>query len=176
MEHRVGGTRHAFRPHFAGHRAEQGQQLGRATPDGLVRLTRRLPTRLPTLAWVRDGLVGAGLILAPERHCRLLGLPIRPVRLLDQPLFSSVRGSLTCTIPVLRLRWAVPVGHQVRVFWYELPAASSTRRMVVAPRCGKASRRRLRSQVLNDQVAVPSRRRSGGRWAVATIRARAAAS
>jgi hypothetical protein len=77
-------------------------------------------------------------------------------------------------MPLLRFRSAVPVGHQVRVCWYELPAAWSTRRMVVAPNCGKASRRRVRCKVLNDHVAVPSAFRSGARCAVATMWARAA--
>ena len=48
--------------------------------------------------------------------------------------------------------------------------------MVVAPTWGSPSRRTVRSNVLSDQVAVPSTCRSGARWAVATIRARATAS
>ncbi len=58
----------------------------------------------------------------------------------------------------------------MRVRWYELPAARSTRRTVVAPTPGNASRRRVRASVARDQVAVPSSRRAGGRCAGATIR------
>jgi len=84
-------------------------------------------------------------------------------------LFSSVRGSTTVTTPALRFRCAVPVGHHVRVRWYELPASSSTRRMVLVPTVGKPPRRNFRCKVLSDHVAVPSLRRSGCRRAVATI-------
>jgi hypothetical protein len=87
-----------------------------------------------------------------------------------------VFGSTTSATPALRLRCAVPVGHQVRVRWYELPASRNTRRIVVAPTRGRPSRRSVRSNVLSDQVAVPSVFRSGERCAVATIRARAAES
>ena len=68
-----------------------------------------------------------------------------------------------------------PVGHQVRVRWYELPASCSTRRMVLVPSVGKLPRRKVRCKVLSDHVAVPSARRLGDRWAVATICARALA-
>jgi hypothetical protein len=74
------------------------------------------------------------------------------------------------------LRRAVPVGHHGRVRWDALPASRSTRRIVVAPTRGSPSRRTVRSNVLNDQVAVPAAFRSGRRCAVATIRARAVAS
>ena len=89
----------------------------------------------PGLTWLRNGLVRASLILAPHgntyRFSDLIGQ-------LDEPLFTSVFGSTTVTTPALRLRWAVPVGHHVRVRWYELPASCSTRRMVLVPSCGKA--------------------------------------
>src|SRR5438105_4828449 len=173
MEHHIRSIPHAFRAHGARRRPKQREQFGRAAADILVRVPLGLPDRLPTRARLRDGLVGARLVLAPDLHAGRF----RPViRQLDQPLFSSVWGSLTRTIPLLRLRSAVPVGHQVRVFWYELPAAASTRRMVVAPSRGNLSRRSVRSSVLSDHVAVPSVFRSGERWAVATMRARAAGS
>jgi len=99
-------------PDLAGGRPEQGQQLGRPAADVLVRLPGRLADRLPARARLRDGLVGTGFILAPDRHPGRFG---EPVRQLDEPLFSSVCGSTTRTTPALRLRCAVPVGHQVRV-------------------------------------------------------------
>ncbi len=48
--------------------------------------------------------------------------------------------------------------------------------MVVAPSRGWPSRRSARSSVLGDRLAVPSACRSGARWAVATMWARAAGS
>jgi hypothetical protein len=46
--------------------------------------------------------------------------------------------------------------------------------MVLVPTCGNPARRTLRCKVVSDHVAVPSVRRFGWRWAVATMRARAA--
>ena len=66
-------------------------------------------------------------------------------------------------MPALRLRCAVPVGHHVRVRWYELPASCSTRRIVLVPICGNLALRKLRCNVLSDHVAVPSARRLGDR-------------
>src|SRR3954452_3723050 len=133
-------------------------------------LTKRFALRSPGLTWLRDRLVRAGLILTPHGKTYAFSDVVREF---DEPLFTSVWGSTTVTTPALRLRCAVPVGHQVRVRWYELPASCSTRRIVVAPTRGSPSRRSVRSSVLSDQVAVPSTFRSGDRWAVATIRARA---
>ena len=79
-----------------------------------MRLAQGLPDQLPTRPGVGDGLVRPRLILAVDGDpCRFR----RAVRQLDQPLFASVCGSVTRTIPLLRLRSAVPVGHHVRVFW-----------------------------------------------------------
>ena len=110
----IGCAGHTFSPHLTRGRAEQGQQLGRAAADVLVRLAHRVALRLPGLPWLWDGLVRTGLILAPQGDADRLGDPIGQV---DQPLFASVFGSTTVTTPALRLRWAVPVGHQVRVRW-----------------------------------------------------------
>ena len=123
-------------------------------------LALRVALELPGLTGLRDRLVRAGLILTPH------GKPYAfsdVVGEFDEPLFSSVWGSMTVTTPALRLRCAVPVGHQVRVRWYELPASCSTRRMVLVPTVGKLSRRRVRCKVLRDHVAVPSVRRLGDR-------------
>src|SRR5207248_11498780 len=129
-----------------------------------------LALTLPGLSGLWDGLIRAGLVLAPQRDAHRFGDAIGEV---DQAPFSSVFGSTTVTTPDLRLRWAVPVGHQVRVRWYELPASRSTRRMVLVPTRGKPRWRSVRCNVLSDQVAVPSVRRFGSRCAVATIWARA---
>ena len=114
VQHRIGCAGHALGPDLASGRTEQGQQLGRAPTDVLVRLAHRVAFRLPGLPWLWDGLVRAGLILAPQPDAGRFGDVIGQV---DQPLFCSVAGSTTVTTPALRLRCAVPVGHQVRVRW-----------------------------------------------------------
>jgi hypothetical protein len=79
-----------------------------------MRVTGGLAPRLPTGPWVGNGLIGSRFILAPELEpCGLS----QPLRLVDQPLVCSVSASVTVTTPALRLRCAVPVGHQVRVCW-----------------------------------------------------------
>ncbi len=103
---------HTLSPDLARGGTEQGQQLRRATTDVLVRLALRLALGLPGVTGLRDSLVRASLILAPQVDADRFGDAIGQV---DQPLFSSVFGSTTVTTPALRLRWAVPVGHQVRV-------------------------------------------------------------
>jgi hypothetical protein len=77
-----------------------------------MRLALRVAFGLPGLTGLGDRLVRAGLILAPQWDAQRFRDVIGQV---DQPLFSSVFGSTTVTTPDLRLRWAVPVGHQVRV-------------------------------------------------------------
>ena len=77
-----------------------------------MRLALRVAFGLPRLTGLGYCLVRAGLILAPQWDAQRFRNVIRQI---DQPLFSSVFGSTTVTTPDLRLRWAVPVGHQVRV-------------------------------------------------------------
>jgi hypothetical protein len=112
VEHDVRRVGDALGPDLTGCRTEQRQQFDGPTTDVLVRLERRLPDRCPGDAGLRYRLVGPGLILAPDRDAGRLGYPVRQV---DGPLFSSVCGSTTWTTPAFRFRWAVPVGHQVRV-------------------------------------------------------------
>lgn len=112
MQYGIRRSGHPFGPHLASGWSEQRQQFGSAAPDVLVRLALRVPLGLPGLTGLWDGLVRASLILAPHGNADRLGDPIGQV---DQPLFASVFGSTTVTMPALRLRWAVPVGHQVRV-------------------------------------------------------------
>ena len=150
VQHSIRRVGHSFGTHLAGRWTEQGQQLGCAATDVLVRLAPRASLRLPGLASLGHGLIRASLILTPQRDAHRFGHAIGQF---DQPLFTSVFGSVTVTTPALRLRCAVPVGHQVRVRWYELPASSSTRRMVLVPTCDKPARRKLRCKVVSDQVA-----------------------
>ena len=147
-----------FGTYLARRRPEQRQQFGGATTDVLVRLRVGVSLRLPGLTGLRNRLIRTSLVLAPQRDAHLFGDVIGQV---DQPLFFSVSGSTTVTTPDLRLRWAVPVGHQVRVRWKELPASCSTRRIVLVPTRDNPAPRKLRWRVVSDQVAVPSVRRFG---------------
>ena len=78
-----------------------------------MRLAGRMPVGLPRGARLRDGLERPGLIGTPDRQAhRLADL----VGVLDQLFFDVVSGSVTTTVPLLRWRSTVPVGHQERVF------------------------------------------------------------
>src|SRR5690348_6828500 len=104
-----------------------------------MRLHRWLALGVPVFPWLGNGLIGAGFILAPQRHsCRFRQL----VGVLDQAFFSAALGSCTVTVPALRTRMAVPVGHQVRVLPKRYPASWSTSRTVETPTCGNISRRK----------------------------------
>jgi hypothetical protein len=70
--------------------------------------------RLPGGTRLRDGLGGAGFIFIelpdPSRFCSL-------ARELTPSFFSNVSRSETNTVPLVRVRRAEPVRHQVRVCW-----------------------------------------------------------
>ena len=112
MQDRVGRSLHRQRPDLARGGSEQGQQLGSASSDVLVGLTRRLALRLPGATGLWNSLVGPGFIFTPHRQAQGFA---QTVGLFDQPLFAVASGSVTVTVPRLRLRRAVPVGHQVRL-------------------------------------------------------------
>src|SRR3954469_10651723 len=104
---------------------------------------------------MRHGLERPGLVLAPDRDPKLRA---QRVGLLDQPLFTAASGSLTRTMPCLRLRIATPVSHQVRLFCQLRPAACKARQIVNVLTSGSPSgawRKALCSR-LNDHVAAPS--------------------
>jgi len=112
MQDYIGRREHPLGAHKAGGGAKESKQFGRAPALILVGQQPRLAKRVPVLPWLGNGLIGPRFILVPQLHpggFRLL------VRLLDQPFFSGAAGSCTVTVPALRLRSAVPVGHQVRV-------------------------------------------------------------
>ena len=73
MEHGVGRVRDAFGADLAGGGAEQRQQLGGPAADVLMGLKRGLADRRPAGPGLRDGLVGPGLVLAPQRQTGRLG-------------------------------------------------------------------------------------------------------
>src|SRR3954465_7588285 len=106
---------------------KQGQDLGCAAADVLVRLLGRVFARLPGWAGMRHGLEGAGLVPTPDREPKLRA---QRVSLLDQPLFTAASGSTTVTMPCLRRRAATPVSHQVRLFCQLKPASCRVRQIV----------------------------------------------
>src|SRR6266568_1323768 len=171
MQHDVRATGDAFDAHLAGGGMEQRQHLGRAMANVLMRVASRPTDRLPVNAWLGDCLVRAGFVHAPygQTHAFPFG-----VGLLDQPFFALASGSWTLTSQRLRLRMATPVWHQVRSRCQVIPASCSTAQMVYVLTLGRPSgaRRRARCKVFNDQVAVPSRSRSGGRRNSVRIRSR----
>src|SRR6266581_2802903 len=99
-----------------------------------------------------------------------------PANFASPVFFALASGSWTSTSPRLRLRMAAPVWHQDRSRCQLIPASCNTAQMVYVLTFGKPSgaRRRARCNVFNDQVAVPSRSRSGGRRNSFRIRSRSA--
>src|SRR5437868_13307987 len=106
---------------------EQGQDLGCAAPDVLVRPGGRFSARPPGRAGMRPRLKRPRLVLTPDREPKL-----RPQRvgLLDQLFWARASGSRTRTTPCLRLRITTPVSHQVRLFCQLRPLACSVRQIV----------------------------------------------
>ena len=96
MQHRIGRREHAFGPHGAGRRAKQRQQFGRAAAHDTRGAAGGWPARMPRLSRLGNGLIGAGFILAPQRHAAGFRLGVGR---LDQPLFSPAFGSWTVTAP-----------------------------------------------------------------------------
>src|SRR3954465_4695573 len=134
---------------------EQGQGLGRAAPDGFVRVLGRVVARLPGWAGMRHGLKRPGLVRAPDREPKL---GAQRVGSLDQPLFTAASGSTTVTVPCLRRRVTTPVWHQVRLFCQLRPASCSVRQIVYGLTVGSPSSacRKVLYSRLKDHVAVPS--------------------
>jgi Recombinase len=171
VQDHVRATGDAFDAHLAGGWMEQRQHLGRAMANVLMRVASRPTDGLPVHAWLGDRLVQAGFVHTPHRQSHPFSLG---VGLLDQPFFALASGSWTLTSPRLRLRMTSPVWHQVRSCCHVIPPSCSTAQMVYVLTLGKPSgaRRRARCKVFNDQVAVPSRSRSGGRRNSTRIRDR----
>src|SRR3954452_12575746 len=134
---------------------EQGQDLGCAAADVFVRLLGRVLARLPGYAGMRHGLKRPRLVLAPDRQSKL---GAERVGSLDQPLFTAASGSLTRTTPCLRLRMAIPVSHQVRLFCQLRPASCRVCQIVNVLTFGSPSGalRKAFCSRLKDHVAVPS--------------------
>jgi len=116
-------------------------------------------------------LVGSGLILAEQGEPEPLAAGVGAF---DQLFMGVVSGSVTSTGPALRLRTTVPVWHQVRLSCQEYPASHSVCKIVPVLTCGRPSGapHNARCNVVSDQVAVPSRSRSGARRNSRRIRSR----
>src|SRR4051795_12276502 len=173
MKHGIVAGCDTLDAHRPAGRMEQRQQLGRTVAHVLVRVAGRVPGRAPLLPRVGDRLKGTGFVLAPHGQPQPLALGIGG---LDQLFLGSVSGSVTVTVPDLRLRSTRPVAHQLRSRCHVSPVSRKTRQMVKTLTRGRSSGacRRARCSVVSDHVAVPSRTGSGGRRASARIRSRSA--
>ena len=67
---------------------------------------------LPGLTLIWCGLKRASFVLGPNTQPQRFA---EQVGILNQVFFAVVSGSVTSTTPALRLRVAVPVGHQERL-------------------------------------------------------------
>ena len=123
----IGASPHALGVHLARRGAQEGQELGCPCAQVFVRLARGMACGLPADPRGGHGLERARLILARQGDPARLRLA---VGLLNQPLLASASGSWTVTRPPLRLRTAVPVGHQVRVRCQVQPDSLNTHQMV----------------------------------------------
>ena len=92
-----------------------------------MRLAGGMTFGLPRRTRLGDGLERPGLVGAPDRQAHRLA---KLIGVLDQLFLGAVSGSVTTTVPLLRLRSTVPVGHHERFFWGDAPASWSTRQMV----------------------------------------------
>src|SRR3954471_15205212 len=170
MQDRVGAAADRLEVDLSGRGMEQGQDLAGATPDILVRLHGRMALWPPTAAQLRHRLERTSLVLAPDCQAERGAERVGP---LDQPLFAAAFGSVTVTGPVcLRLRTTTPVSHQLRPFCQLYPAACRARPTVwvLIPGRPSSARRSASRSVVSDQVAVPSRVRSGVRATSARMR------
>lgn len=115
MQHAIGRCAYRLSAHLTVGWSEQGEQLRRPATNVFVRLASRLPLSPPGGAGLGDRLIGSGLVLTPNLQTQ--GLP-QPIGAFDQVFLGVASGSTTVrTVPSLRLRWAVPVAHQVRFCW-----------------------------------------------------------
>jgi hypothetical protein len=108
---------------------KERHELGRAISYVLVGLACRFALGLPARSGVGDGSKRTRLVEAPHRQSQLL-LPLR-VSALDQLFLGIASGSTTSTTPPpLRLRFTLPVSHQLRVSCQLKPASRNTFQMV----------------------------------------------
>jgi hypothetical protein len=68
MQDRMRDREHSLGAHCAGRRAQQRQQLGRPAADVLMGPGGGMARGMPGLPRLGNGLLGAGFVLAPQRH------------------------------------------------------------------------------------------------------------
>jgi hypothetical protein len=112
MQDRGESLGHACGTHLARGRTEEGEPCGGAPSLLLMRMRGRVAFPLPRGSGLRDGLGGSRLIVIALPNPGGLRALARP---LASPFFSGVSGSDTVTVPLVRVRRAEPVRHQVRV-------------------------------------------------------------
>ncbi len=123
VEDRIGRLADALDPNLSRLRMKQRQLLGCALPNVLVEVVDRSAI-VPVVARIRERLVRARLVLRPDRE------DVLAVGRFDQPLFARASGSSTVTVPLLRLRRAFPVSHQLRSLLQTKPASCKTNQTV----------------------------------------------
>src|SRR6478736_2566712 len=96
VQHHVRTPGHAFDAHLASRRVKKREQLGRAVANIFMRVPSRPTDGLPVVARLRNGLIRAGFVHAPDGQTHAFPLG---VGLLDQPFFALVSGSWTLTSP-----------------------------------------------------------------------------
>jgi len=124
MEDSVGAAPHPLDPDLATRWMEQGQLLGRPLPHVLMGIPYRVASRVPVGAGIGDRLVRAGLVFGVD------GQQVLAICRLDQVFLGEASGSCTTTVPLLRMRTAVPVSHQLRSRSQVSPASRRTHQMV----------------------------------------------
>jgi hypothetical protein len=73
MQNRISRLFYGEGAYLSIRRMKEGEQLGRSAPDVFVRAMRRIAFFLPGAAWLRDRLVRAGFVFAPDGNAHLFG-------------------------------------------------------------------------------------------------------
>lgn len=124
MKDGVGRAPHSLHMHLTTGWMEEGQLLGGSLTGILMGIADRLPCRVPVGAGIGNRLIGASLVFGVYRQ-HILG-----IRRLNQVFFATASGSTTVTVPLFRLRTAVPISHQLRSLLQVNPASCRMHQMV----------------------------------------------
>ena len=120
MQNNISGAGHPFHADLPGCGMKQSQHFGRTIPWIFMRIAFRVQLDVPIGARIGGCRIGSSFIHSPhrqpERFAQLIGT-------LNQRFFVSVCGSVTTTVPALRLRKTLPVSHQLRSFCQLHPAS-----------------------------------------------------
>ena len=111
MQNGIGTLFHSLRSDYAGGRSKQREQFGCSTTHVFMRPTCRITLGLEGRTRLRDALIRAAFILAPDLEAESLTSDIGP---LNYRFFSGVSGSYRSSTPFLVLRRVKPVLHHVR--------------------------------------------------------------